>query len=50
MKNKLIDVIDVSWLCSEAIRRVQEGNSLTVLYDSVDNINTYNFYVKILNS
>ena len=47
---KLIDIIDVSWLCSESIRRVQEGNSLTVLYDSVDNVCTYEFDVKVLNN
>jgi ribose-phosphate pyrophosphokinase len=43
-----IDIIDVSWLCSEAIRRVQEGSSLTVLYDSVDNYNMYNFNVEVI--
>ncbi len=49
-KSKLIDIIDVSWLCSEAIRRVQEGNSLTVLYDSVDNVSLQNFDVRLLNN
>ena len=48
--SNLIDIIDVSWLCSESIRRVQDGNSLTMLYDSVDNVNCYNFDVLVLNN
>ena len=31
-----IEIIDVSWLCSEAIRRVQIGQSLKSLYDDGD--------------
>ena len=31
---KKIEIIDVSWLCSEAIRRQVEGKSLNELYDS----------------
>ena len=34
LNNEKIHVIDVSWLCSEAIRRVQVGQSLKDLYES----------------
>ena len=49
IKSELIDIIDVSWICSEAIRRVQEGNSLKILYDSVEFFNKYNFNLNIIN-
>lgn len=46
----LIDIIDVSWICSEAIRRVQDGNSLKILYDSVDALYPFNYFeVNIIN-
>lgn len=32
--NEKIEIIDVSWLCSEAIRRVQVGQSLKDLYEN----------------
>ena len=49
-KSDLIDIIDVSWICSEAIRRVQDGNSLKVLYDSVDSLYPFNYFeVNIVN-
>mgnify|MGYP001279307994 CR=1 FL=1 len=47
-KSELIDIIDVSRLCSEAIRRVQDGNSLTLLYDSIDFQNDLYYDVNIL--
>lgn len=31
---KKIDIIDVSWMCSEAIRSAHYGESLSILYDS----------------
>lgn len=34
LNNEKIHIIDVSWLCSEAIRRVQTGQSLTDLYEN----------------
>ena len=34
LNNEKIHIIDVSWLCSEAIRRVQIGQSLTDLYEN----------------
>lgn len=37
----IIETIDVSWLCSEAIRRQVEGKSLNELYDSGE-FNQYN--------
>ncbi len=38
LNHEKIHVIDVSWLCSEAIRRVQVGQSLKDLYESNPNI------------
>ena len=35
-KSEKIEYIDVSWLCSEAIKRQVEGRSLNELYDSND--------------
>lgn len=33
------EIIDVSWLCSEAIRRLIEGRSISRLYDDLENFN-----------
>lgn len=33
------DVIDVSWLCAESIKRLIEGKSISCLYDNLDNFN-----------
>ena len=33
LNNPLIDIIDVSWLCSEAIHRQLNGISISELYD-----------------
>ena len=38
LNHEKIHIIDVSWLCSEAIRRVQVGQSLKDLYESNPNI------------
>lgn len=31
------DIIDVSWLCAESIKRLVDGNSISCLYDNLDN-------------
>jgi ribose-phosphate pyrophosphokinase len=38
LNHEKIHILDVSWLCSEAIRRVQVGQSLKDLYESNPNI------------
>jgi len=35
MNNPLIDIIDVSWLCAEAIKRQLNGISISELYDEI---------------
>lgn len=36
---KKFDMMDVSWLCAEAIKRLIEGKSISCLYDNLDNFN-----------
>lgn len=33
------DIMDVSWLCAESIKRLIEGKSISCLYDNLDNFN-----------
>lgn len=43
-----ISIIDVSWICAEAIRRHQEGNSLKILYDNPDYFKSFNPSLNII--
>jgi ribose-phosphate pyrophosphokinase len=44
-----IKVIDVSWLCAEAIRRQDNGESLTELYSNRDILEEYQIQLDIFN-
>ena len=43
-----IRIIDVSWICAEAIRRHQEGNSLKILYDNPEYFKSFNPSLNII--
>lgn len=48
LEHPKIDIIDVSWICAEAIRRQQEGNSLKILYDNPEYFKQFNHSLNII--
>ena len=48
LEHPKIDIIDVSWICAEAIRRQQEGNSLKILYDNSSYFRSFNGAINII--